>query len=42
MSGAKGALALRGSLPPARVLLADKGYEADRFREAFEDNAITA
>ncbi len=34
MSDAKGALALLGSLPPAKMLLGDKGYDADWFREA--------
>lgn len=36
MSDAKGALA------PAKTLLADKGYDAHRFREALEDNGISA
>lgn len=34
MSDAKGALALLKHLPPAKTLLADKGYDADWFREA--------
>jgi transposase len=37
MSDARGALALLKALPPAKVLLADKGYDADWFREALED-----
>ena len=42
MSDAKGALALLRDLPPARTLLADKGYDADWFRQALEDRAIAA
>ena len=42
MSDAKGALALRSALPPAKVLLADKGYDADWFREDLEDMGIDA
>ena len=42
MSGAKGALALRDSLPPTTVLSAEQGYDADRFREALEDKEIAA
>jgi len=41
MSDAKGALALLSSLPSARVLLADRGYDADRFRETLEDRGIS-
>lgn len=41
MSDAKGALALLSDLPSARVLLADKGYDADWFREALKDKGIT-
>lgn len=41
MSDARGALALLGDLPAARVLLADKGYDADWFREALQDKGIT-
>ena len=37
MSDANGALALPCALPPAKVLLADKGHDADWFREALED-----
>ncbi len=40
MSDAKGALALLNALPPAKALLADKGYDADWFREALEDKGI--
>lgn len=42
MSDAKGALALLRDLPPARTLLADKGYDADWFRQALEDRGIAA
>jgi transposase len=42
MSDAKGALALLDALPPATMLLADKGYDADWFREALEENGISA
>jgi transposase len=42
MSDARGALALLKALPPAKVLLADKGYDADWFREALEDIGIAA
>jgi transposase len=42
MSDARGAAALLGDLPPAKVLLADKGYDADWFREALADKGIAA
>jgi transposase len=42
MSDARGALALLKALPPAKVLLADKGYDADWFREALEYISIAA
>ncbi|WP_376780423.1 IS5 family transposase [Paracoccus jeotgali] len=42
MSDAKGALALLSDLPSAKVLLADKGYDADWFREALADRGIAA
>lgn len=42
MSDAKGALALLGSLPPAKVLLGDKGYDAGWFREALTVRGIDA
>ena len=42
MSDAKGALALVDALPPAKMLLADKGYDADWFREALQDKGIAA
>jgi transposase len=35
-----GALALLSSLPAADWLLADKGYDADWFREALQDKGI--
>ena len=42
MGNAKGALALLSNLPPAKMLLADNGYDADWFREALEDKGIAA
>ena len=42
MSDARGALALLSDLPPAKMLLADKGYDADWFREALADRCIAA
>lgn len=42
MSDAKGALALLSDLPSAKVLLADKGYDADWFREALQSKRIAA
>lgn len=35
-----GVAALLGSLPKAAWLLADRGYDADRFREALKDKGI--
>ncbi len=35
-----GAAALLGSLPKAEWLLADRGYDADWFREALKDKRI--
>ena len=35
-----GAAALPGGLPPADWLLADRGYDADWFREALNDKGI--
>ena len=40
MSDARGAAALLGALTTAKVLLADKGYDADWFREALADKGI--
>ena len=37
-----GALALLSSLPQAEWLLADRGYDADWFREALRDKGIRA
>ena len=37
-----GAAALLGSLPPADWLIADRGYDADWFREALKDKGIRA
>lgn len=42
MGDAKGALALPSDLPPATMLLGDKGYDADWLREALEDKGIVA
>lgn len=36
-----GARALLGDLPRARHMLADRGYDADWYREALEDKGIT-
>jgi transposase len=37
-----GAAALPGTMPAARVLLADRGYDADRLRDALADRKIEA
>lgn len=37
-----GARALLEALPPAKHLLADRRYDADWYREARDDNGITA
>ena len=37
-----GAAALLSSLPTAKVLLADRGYDADWFRDALSDRGIEA
>lgn len=37
-----GARAMLSSLPSARTLLADRGYDADWLREALADRGITA
>ncbi len=37
-----GAAALLGSLPTAEWLIADRGYDADWFREALKDKGILA
>lgn len=42
MSDAKGALALLGSLPPAKILFGDKAYDADWFREALTERGVNA
>lgn len=36
-----GSRALLDGLPPAKHMLADRGYDADRYREALEDRGIT-
>ena len=41
MSDHKGAVLLFGCLPKAKVLLADKGYDSDWFREALIDQGTT-
>lgn len=42
MSDARGAAALLSALPPAKVLMADKGHDAGWFREVLEDKGVTA
>lgn len=42
MSDATGALALLSALPRAKRLLADRGYDADWFRQALDDKSIAA
>ena len=41
LSDYKGALALLSSLPQAKWLLADRGYDADWFRNALKEREIT-
>jgi len=41
MSDHKGAFLLLGSLPGAKELLGDKGYDSDWFREALAERGIT-
>ena len=41
MEGRALGLAFLSDLPSAKVLLADKGYDADWFREAPDDKGIT-
>ena len=41
LSDYKGALAMLSSLPKAECLLADRGYDADWFRNALKDRNIT-
>jgi len=41
MSDHKGAGLLIDALPPARELIADRGYDSDGFRAALEDLGIT-
>ena len=40
MSDHKGARLLVGALPPAGELVADRGYDSDRFRAALEERGI--
>ena len=42
MSDHKGARLVLDALPPARSLIADRGYDADWFRQALEDRGIAA
>lgn len=42
MSDANGALVLLSALPPAKRLLADRGNDADWFRQALDDKGIAA
>ena len=42
MSDYKGAALMIDALPPAKELLADKGYDADWFRHALAERGITA
>ena len=42
MSDFKGAALMIDDLPPAKVLLGDKGYDADWFREALAKRGIEA
>jgi transposase len=42
MSDYKGAALMIDALPPARQLLADKGYDADWFRRALAERGIMA
>jgi transposase len=41
MSDHKGATLLLGALPPAKHLIADRGYDSDRFRDALVAKRIT-
>ena len=41
MSDHKGAGLLIDALPPARALIADRGYDSNGFRAALEDLGIT-
>jgi putative transposase len=40
MSDHKGAALMLGALPPARVLIGDKGYDSNRFRKALTTRGI--
>jgi len=42
MSDVRGGLALLKALPPGKVLLADKGYDADWFRESLQHKGSAA
>lgn len=41
MNDHKGARILENALPPARTLIADRGYDSDRFRDALARRGIT-
>ena len=41
MSDYKGAALVLDALPPAKTLLADRGYDADWFRKALKEKGIT-
>ncbi len=41
MSDYKGAALMIDALPPAKAMLGDRGYDADRFREALATRGIT-
>jgi transposase len=41
MSDHKGSTLLLGALPPAKHLIADRGYDSDRFRDALVAKRIT-
>ena len=42
MSDYKGAALMLNALPPAKELLADRGYDADWFRKALNERGIVA
>lgn len=42
MSDFKGTMLMIDAFPKAKILLGDKGYDADRFRSALADQDITA
>lgn len=40
MSDHKGAALMLNALPPARILIGDKGYDSNRFREALTVRSV--